>query len=375
MISFSSLFLSPISSFSPLPRLVSSLGSRLALARSRTLFSSLHSSSNSLHFRPYSLASSKVSPFSLNNSIFLSPSSSSFFRSFSSRSFKRRAEESRKFWDEVRSNQAKFDELRSDSQNNSLSNSKEEIVDARLESTAELIDRHAGLRNYLSKVMNFTNLTVIGSLGAAWIFAPFASPALSIAGFIGSLSSIACFYLVKPKWVESPTQKEFYETENPPMRKFLFGTFVASNSLALAMPIAMATAINPILVPVSIALAGGTMGMATKFALIKSSGELLSWQAPFLAGALSMIGMSLTGFLAHLALGPNLFSTIAFSLETYAGLGLFTVWTAFDVHRTIAEYQQKNADHLGAVMGFYLNFVNLFVRFLQVLSKISPNSK
>jgi FtsH-binding integral membrane protein len=47
--------------------------------------------------------------------------------------------------------------------------------------------------------------------------------------------------------------------------------------------------------------------------------------------------------------------------------------TAYDTHRAIEEYKAGNADHLYHAVSFYLNFLNIFVRVVEIMRRFSGN--
>lgn len=84
---------------------------------------------------------------------------------------------------------------------------------------------------------------------------------------------------------------------------------------------------------------------------------------------LGLIGMQLVGILSTLVVGPNPLSTLLFSLDNYAGILLFTGFIGYDTHVAIREYQEGNADHLGMSLQLILDFWNILIRVMSILSK------
>jgi FtsH-binding integral membrane protein len=61
------------------------------------------------------------------------------------------------------------------------------------------------------------------------------------------------------------------------------------------------------------------------------------------------------------------------SIEPYIGIGLFSALTSYDVHKSVQMYKDGNADYLTAAMEFYLDFVNLLIRFIEILSRLKKD--
>lgn len=57
------------------------------------------------------------------------------------------------------------------------------------------------------------------------------------------------------------------------------------------------------------------------------------------------------------------------------GVGIFTLLTASDTHKAIEQYREGDADHLMHAVSFYLNFVNIFVRIMEIVSRFTSVSE
>jgi FtsH-binding integral membrane protein len=94
----------------------------------------------------------------------------------------------------------------------------------------------------------------------------------------------------------------------------------------------------------------------------------LSLTGPLVGALGGAIVLQLAGAASLYFIGPNLFSSVVYSVYPYVGLGLFSVFTAVDTHTAIAEYESGKADHLMHAVSFYLNFVNLFASLARIIS-------
>jgi len=164
-----------------------------------------------------------------------------------------------------------------------------------------------------------------------------------------------------------------YVAVNSTGRKLAFVSFIAFESLVVALPVAVAMTISPVIVPVSIALTVSVMGGASLFAYMRPAGSLEHWQGPLMGGLMGIIGMGLVGIGAQMIMGPNSISHLLFTIEPYVGIALFTGLTAFDTQRAILEYRKGRADPLENALSLYLNAINLFIRIMELMGRFYKN--
>lgn len=113
------------------------------------------------------------------------------------------------------------------------------------------------------------------------------------------------------------------------------------------------------------------MGGAAAFAYSRPSGSLLKYEAPLFGGLVGLIGVGLVGFGSSILLGhDHMLSRILFDVNTYCGIALFTGLTAYDTHNAIDRYEKGDADHLGCCVDLYLDFINLFIRFMEIVGRL-----
>lgn len=75
--------------------------------------------------------------------------------------------------------------------------------------------------------------------------------------------------------------------------------------------------------------------------------------------------------LSSWVIGPNLFSYMAHRIDTYAGVGVFSAFVAYDTHVALNNYDNGSADHLLTSIEFVLDFWNILTRMVQILSIFS----
>ena len=92
-----------------------------------------------------------------------------------------------------------------------------------------------------------------------------------------------------------------------------------------------------------------------------------------MGGLVGLVGMGLVGLGSQLIFGPTMFSMALHSIDTYAGIVLFTAMSAYDTHKSIEMYENKDPDHLGCAINLYLDFINLLIRIMEVMAKIKKD--
>jgi FtsH-binding integral membrane protein len=110
------------------------------------------------------------------------------------------------------------------------------------------------------------------------------------------------------------------------------------------------------------------------YAKYRPRGELLTYEAPLMGGLMGLVGLGVVNLGSVAIFGPNVVSTALHSVDTYGGILLFTGLTAYDTQKAISRYQNRDPDHLGCSVELYLDFMNLFVRIMEIIAKSKNNS-
>lgn len=109
---------------------------------------------------------------------------------------------------------------------------------------------------------------------------------------------------------------------------------------------------------------------STWYTMKKGVGELKPYGGVLYGGLGGLVGVSLLGVGSNLIYGTNWFGDITHLISLYGGIPLFTGLVAYDTHEAIEMYESGNPDHLGCSTQLYLDFVNLFVKFVEIIGKI-----
>ena len=193
------------------------------------------------------------------------------------------------------------------------------------ETAASRVIGNVGLSDFLGRVYKTTGLSVAASLGGSYALAALLGPAAFgpalIGGLVTSLGAMFAMYKIQPSTQRDAAGRLL--TVNPPNRQIAFGAFVAGNSLMLVPLVAMTAAISPLIIPVAAGAAGLTMLGSSLYAYRQPNGSMLSLAAP-LTGALgASIVLGIAGMAASAIVGPNLFSSVVFSVYPYVSIGQF----------------------------------------------------
>lgn len=87
-----------------------------------------------------------------------------------------------------------------------------------------------------------------------------------------------------------------------------------------------------------------------------------------------MVGVNLLGLGSTFIFRLNMFGDMAHLISLYGGIPLFTGLVAYDTHKSIEKYQNGDPDHLETSTELYLDFMNLFMRFVEIIGKSQNNN-
>jgi len=190
-------------------------------------------------------------------------------------------------------------------------------------------------------------------------------------GFGASLAGIIAFNKISPiiKREKIIGGQLIEKWENPLSRKMAFASIIAGSGAVLAPFLSSMLIMNPGIIPMAIGLTTLIMGGSSIYALKKPLGEFKTWEATLTGGLVGLIGMNILSIASAMIFGPNVFSYACSKVDLYIGLGLFTAFQAFDTQQAVEEFRRGRYDHLQHVIQFFLNFKNLLIRILTILSR------
>lgn len=203
-----------------------------------------------------------------------------------------------------------------------------------------------------------TGLAAAGTIAMGY----FGDPMMTFFGGVGlSLVSVVGLGLTKPEKITEENQH--IKTHNSVGRILLGTTFVISQGMSIAPMLHGLSVFNSSVIPVAGLMTMGTVAGMSSWALTKPEGELLKWGPALHVG---LWGLVFTG-LGSIFLGSTSGGLVLHTVSCLGGVGLFSALSAYDVHKTIDEFKLGKADHLVHSTNFYLNSINLFIRYAEIL--------
>jgi FtsH-binding integral membrane protein len=130
-----------------------------------------------------------------------------------------------------------------------------------------------------------------------------------------------------------------YKTANKPLRIGLYTLGIMGLGMTAAPLFAMAASISPSIMPTAIGLTTAIFGGASLAAYNMPKGKMLGYGGVLGGALLGLIGLQVVGLLTSLIMGPNPFSMMLFRADSYIGIGLFTIFIAYDTHVAIKSYE------------------------------------
>lgn len=240
----------------------------------------------------------------------------------------------------------------------------------------EISQENFELKHYLKNVYYKTGLGITGSLATASTLTYLAPEFLSqnalgllIVGAIGAIGSIFAY-----RQNDYTTRKENYDgklvtvTEHSTRNKLAYGVLSVSNGLTIAPLVLISSAVNPLILPTALVLSAGTMGGASWYALSKKNSDINLWGPTLYGGLIGMVGMGLVS-LVTIPFFPQ-FAYMWFTFEPYLGIALFSALTAYDTHMAVSNFKEGNRNDLDCAISFFLNFMNLLIRFMEILMRL-----
>jgi FtsH-binding integral membrane protein len=234
---------------------------------------------------------------------------------------------------------------------------------------------NTGAVNFLRRVYNTTGLGIFGGLATAEMMHlsglatayPLATLGIGLLGGFGSIYAMG-----KIKYTVKKNNYGYY-SEQPDSRKLAYGGLCLSMGAMISPMVTMIAEISPTIFPLAIGLSATTMAGASLYAYLRPHNALSLWRAPLMGCLTSLVFMNLTSLASMLILGPNMVSDLWMNIDAYGGILLFSGMTAFDTYNAIEMYKKQNPDHIGCATDLYLNFMNLLIRFMEILAKIKKD--
>jgi len=164
-------------------------------------------------------------------------------------------------------------------------------------------------------------------------------------------------------------------SKNSATRLLSYGALVTGMSMTLSPMLYVVNGISVTILPVSVLLTVGVFSGSIMYAWFRPKGTLLALEAPLMGGLVGLIGMGFVELGSQCIFGPNVLSAALYSIDTYCGLALFTTMTAYDTQKAITMYEDEDPDHLGCSVNLHLDFMNLVMRFMEIMTAAQQQKK
>jgi len=199
-----------------------------------------------------------------------------------------------------------------------------------------------------------TLATGIGIAAGASLFT-MATPLVAVHPLIPSLAAVV------------PLMGLYYtnkHTHSETMRVGLFAAFTGLSGVAMAPLLKFALAVSPMVVPQALLITTGLFGTMTALSMFAKPGATLRWGVPLAGG---MVVLMMTGLGAMFVPVTSAWYPLLHSVQLYGGLGLFTLYIAYDTQKMIDEYEMGEDDHLKHAADLFIDFKVVFSRVLMLL--------
>lgn len=122
------------------------------------------------------------------------------------------------------------------------------------------------------------------------------------------------------------------------------------------------------IIPTALGITTAIFGGASLMAYSMPKDKMLGFGRVLMGSLLGLIGLQLVGILSAVFMGPNALSLLLFKSSNYIAIGLFSMFIAYDTHVAIKMYEMGKADHLGMSVQFLLDFWNILINLISILS-------
>jgi len=153
-------------------------------------------------------------------------------------------------------------------------------------------------------------------------------------------------------------------THSQTLRAGLFAAFTGLSGWAMAPLLLVALKVSPAIVPQALAITTGLFGTMTALSLFAKPGSMLRLGVPLGAGMLMLLGCGVAGMFVPVT---SAWYPLLHSINLYGGLGIFTLYIAYDTQNMINEYEMGEDDHLKHAVDLFINFKAIFQRVLLLL--------
>jgi FtsH-binding integral membrane protein len=239
------------------------------------------------------------------------------------------------------------------------------------------VNTDAGLCHYVSKTYKKVALgsgLSLGILAIAPHFEIFCEHPLAfmLGGFAASIGSVTLMALNEPSINHDESDRP-YEISNR-WNEVGYWTLAGSMSLMCAPMASVIHFISPAILPAAAVTTASVMGCASLYAYNTNPAKFRFWKVPLMGGLGGLCGIGLIGMVNVLFIHSDLaIFEILHNVNVYAGIGIFAAFTSYDTYEMVEDYKKGRLNHISHATNFYLNFMNLLVRIMEIMAKIKEN--
>lgn len=236
-----------------------------------------------------------------------------------------------------------------------------------------------GINSYMKDIYKYSLFSFGSLITGAHIISTSSlmlNPMLPLgAGAILSIGSVLAFSFHKPNLLKTQDfqGRDLVIAEETTYRKSLFAGLVTGGMLSISPLFAYANVLNPAIVPTAVVLSISTFAGMSLYSMSRPLGSFDKWGSVLTGAIFSVIGFQLVAAGSFWMIGPNMFSSLVWTVYPYFGIGLFSAFQIYDTQQAIICYENGRIDVLGHSLNFYLNLKNLLINFIQILSSFNKD--
>merc|ERR1719498_1747820 len=153
-------------------------------------------------------------------------------------------------------------------------------------------------------------------------------------------------------------------TMSPALRTGLFAAFTALSGMSLAPMRYMMLKVSPAIVPQALLITTGLFRTMTALSLFAKPGSMLRLGVPVGGGVLMLAACGIATMFVPVT---SAWYPLLHNIYLYGGLGIFTLYIAYDTQNMIDEYEMGIDDHIKHATDLFLDFKIVFTRVMQLL--------
>merc|ERR1712070_300949 len=115
------------------------------------------------------------------------------------------------------------------------------------------------------------------------------------------------------------------------------------------------------IIPMALGATTGMFGVMTVGALLAPKGAALRLGPPLFGGVICLLGVGIGSMFVDVS---SPWYPVLHSFQLYGGLGIFSLYVAYDTAQIIDDYEHGNRDVVHGAVNLFINFKAMFTRFV-----------